>query len=283
MSLKTRIARSLYFFRSSSKPYISGDGIRKVIPFRIEGKKPKYKRTHGCVVFCESDHVEQFMKMELERPGKEFVLVSGNGDINFEKSIMEIAPKNMKHWYGQNILFKNERVTPFPIGLENRYYENSGNVRLIEKINACVSRKELSIFAAFNTDTNKQERLPAMAAAQQNELCKVSLKRIPVADFQLQMASCKFTMSPPGNGFDCHRTWEAMYYRSVPIVKRSAWSEYYISLDLPMLAVSDWFDPRLKDASFLEQWYAQNEHKFSSPVLWLQYWEMRIISGSKES
>jgi hypothetical protein len=48
----------------------------------------------------------------------------------------------------------------------------------------------------------------------------------------------KFVLSPPGNGPDCHRTWEAIYSGAIPIVKRDFWP--FKTLSLPVLVVNDW-------------------------------------------
>ena len=50
----------------------------------------------------------------------------------------------------------------------------------------------------------------------------------------------KFVISPPGNGPDCHRTWEAIYLGAVPIVLQKYWP--FGHMNLPVLVVNDWFD-----------------------------------------
>jgi hypothetical protein len=35
------------------------------------------------------------------------------------------------------------------------------------------------------------------------------------------MAQWRFCVSPPGNGIDCHRTWEALYLGVIPVVAPS--------------------------------------------------------------
>ena len=55
-----------------------------------------------------------------------------------------------------------------------------------------------------------------------------------------EMVNCKYIMSPPGAGVDCHRTWEALYLDCIPIVEKSSISELY--QDLPILEVKDWDD-----------------------------------------
>jgi hypothetical protein len=43
----------------------------------------------------------------------------------------------------------------------------------------------------------------------------------PFASYLDDMARCRWVLSPPGNGVDCHRTWEALYLGVTPIVLRT--------------------------------------------------------------
>ena len=44
-----------------------------------------------------------------------------------------------------------------------------------------------------------------------------------------------FVISPPGNGIDCHRTWEAFYHKTIPVIER----KFYLfeHLNLPVFVV----------------------------------------------
>ena len=48
----------------------------------------------------------------------------------------------------------------------------------------------------------------------------------------------KFCISPPGNGVDCHRTWECLYLGVIPIVEKSPHMSYFD--DLPILFVDNY-------------------------------------------
>ena len=56
--------------------------------------------------------------------------------------------------------------------------------------------------------------------------------------FYFDLARHKFVFSPRGNGLDCHRTWEALYLRTIPIVLRVEGMRYFE--DLPIYFVDDW-------------------------------------------
>ena len=47
-----------------------------------------------------------------------------------------------------------------------------------------------------------------------------------------------FCISPPGNGIDCHRIWECLYLKCIPIVKYHHAFEQF--KDLPILFIDDW-------------------------------------------
>ena len=47
-----------------------------------------------------------------------------------------------------------------------------------------------------------------------------------------------FVISPHGNGYDCHRTWEALILGCIPVVKTSPLDVLF--KDLPVLILKDW-------------------------------------------
>jgi hypothetical protein len=54
------------------------------------------------------------------------------------------------------------------------------------------------------------------------------------------MSKHKYILSPHGNGLDCHRTWEALALRCIPIMKTSPLDRMFEGL--PVLIVNKWSD-----------------------------------------
>ena len=52
------------------------------------------------------------------------------------------------------------------------------------------------------------------------------------------LSTYKYSISPKGNGIDCHRTWEALYLNCIPIVESNSINELYE--DLPVIIIEDW-------------------------------------------
>ena len=54
------------------------------------------------------------------------------------------------------------------------------------------------------------------------------------------LSKSMFSISPNGNGIDCHKTWESIYLKTIPVVTKSINSEHYSKL--PILILDKWDD-----------------------------------------
>ena len=90
--------------------------------------------------------------------------------------------------------------------------------------------------------------------------------------FYFDLAEHKFVISPRGNGVDCHRTWEALYLRTIPIVESSIHMNEFS--DLPIFFVNSWDELCYNN---LEKFYnkVQNE-LYNLDKLKISYWRKTI-------
>ena len=79
------------------------------------------------------------------------------------------------------------------------------------------------------------------------------LEQKPFGDYLSDLQQYKYVVSPEGNGIDCHRTWERLYFKVIPICKRSVVTEYFSKL-FPIYLVDDWDELNLDD---LKQEYSK--------------------------
>lgn len=145
--------------------------------------------------------------------------------------------------YCVNIVKADKSVSPLPIGLENRWRLNNGRIRQFTKSRSKINsrnRNRQMVFAAFTVGTNPIERQAARAACLKAGF-PFNEGRISPRRHRKQLMNSYFVISPPGNGLDCHRTWEAIYLGCIPIVLRSALAEEF-TRNLPIFAVDDWGD-----------------------------------------
>ena len=93
------------------------------------------------------------------------------------------------------------------------------------------------------------------------------------------LTSYKFVASPPGNGLDAPRQWQAMYVGVVPIVKRSVAMDYFRGLNLPMWVIDDWRDLTVLSEKDLAGKYDEIITAASREPLFLDYWIKKITEA----
>jgi hypothetical protein len=92
-----------------------------------------------------------------------------------------------------------------------------------------------------------------------------------------KQASAAFTISPLGNGLDCHRTWETLALGGVPIVETSPLDCLYERL--PVLIVAKWSDITKE---LLEKTIEEfSKQSFQMERLLLKYWVDKIKEKTK--
>jgi hypothetical protein len=105
---------------------------------------------------------------------------------------------------------------------------------LIEKE---VTPKKL-VYINHTKDTNLSERGDIKKILGKHNYVTVD-DRIPFEQYCKQIQNHKFMICPQGNGVDCHRNWEVLYLKRVPIMKKT---EYLMELykEYPVLWVDDY-------------------------------------------
>ena len=202
-------------------------------------------------VFCKPEFLQLFEKSRAIG-SSEFTLVTHNSDINFTyeyvKAVIEFFPK-MQHWYTQNLLCEHPKVSPIPIGIANPKWSH-GNQDRFKKIINEKNKKDNLYYANFNISTNPTERnycyecLGIEAPTSYPDAASIKdhddFVNHTQENYLRDISKSYFTVSPDGNGKDCHKTWEALYMKSIPIVKKWYGVERFKKLGIPMIIINDW-------------------------------------------
>ncbi len=280
-----RSAYRLFNLRPSSTPYLSGDGFRSLCGHFYESKTSNSFNARAVqeneLVFCEASHLKEFLLGPARDVRTRFSIVSHNGDSNIDKSILDLLPIKLNRLFAQNVLVQNERVIPVPIGLENKRLHYNGIVSDFDALRRRKSEKKPRILSAFTLENNQRERAEArkyLSATLLND----RIDRINTRVYRRLAEAYMFIASPPGNGEDCHRTWEAMYLTSVPIVRRSPLTEHFQDLGLPLLVVSSYGEVSKLSEEELREIYRQNADRFFAPALWMDFWVEMIRRENRE-
>jgi hypothetical protein len=196
---------------------------------------------------------------------KRFNLVTHNSDVGalptYERYLNE--DKIIK-WYGSNIQFKHDKLVALPLGVANSQWTH-GNLELIDKIRSEDNDKTQLVFKNFTINTNASQRGHINSATSDFAMEPVTTNE----DYLRSISKSRFCICPPGNGTDCHRTWECLYLNCVPIVQRHVHNEAFE--DAGIILVDRWEDIT---ARFLEEQSIKVNRSY--PGLDLEYWRNEI-------
>ena len=265
--------------RPDSYPYLSGDTFRSMADHIWEVGNEDLKPSEinlGDVIFCQSDMLEALCERVLIYTSIPVTLLLGNSDRNHNQLLGRLlANKGAVKTFAQNLVDHVPGVEPLPIGLENAWYSTNGRPKDF-RVNRYKSQNRSSrVMWAFDVETN-----PIVREKAANELVN-----IPIADrlglitpklHRSALTAYSFVASPPGNGLDCHRTWEAMYLGCVPIVLRSHMTQSYEALGLPVWLIDSFDELRDLTEEQLQAKYLELGPKFESEAMWASCWISRI-------
>jgi hypothetical protein len=229
----------------SSLPFISGDTYRLHCEVDLSATDDFAQFTDvPRSVFIASGQISSFLSFVITQPldlsKSDLYIHNGDGANNYE-AITELA-RHFKTVYAVNWIGEHKKIKPIPIGLENiRFLRNGfpGDFLSIEKkCHNSFQERPIELLVAFSLHTNPVSRSAALRATRGIRGVKTIQTAIKPYEYLNLVSKSKFVLSPPGNGPDCHRTWEAIYLGAVPIVHASAWP--FKDFDLPVIVLEDW-------------------------------------------
>jgi hypothetical protein len=263
--------------RLSSYPYISGDTFRN-ISHTVLVAESKIGKIQSKSLFWDRSEisVNQLQKIinNIEKK-QELILIIHNGDQELVESDAIMLKEKFSKIYSTNFLGKDSEIEAIPIGLENRYINMHGDYTKISKNYEKIKSK---ILVNFNPFTNENFRLPLLKYCLDHTdvfEIKVNINR---QNYFRELGTYRFVLSPPGNGLDCHRTWEAIYCKTIPIVFRKC---FPFSFDeLPVLIIDQIEDLANIELRELDVLY-QNILKKVDKKAYFKYWEDKMLQNNE--
>lgn len=211
-------------------------------------------------VFVKIDYAHNFF---TKPPSKPFILFTHNGDSPIDSSYSNYLDNpNLLKWYGQNVMTIHSKLQSIPIGIANKQWDHGNEYDFIEIIKEDNLKDNLFYINFEITNFSRNDCLERMykfgLQKQERKLFKNYLR---------ELSKSYFVISPEGNGIDCHKTWEALYLKAIPIITKSINSDFYT--DLPIVVLKDWddFNPSL----FTIEKYNKIWGNFNSAILDINY------------
>jgi hypothetical protein len=270
--------------RNSSYPYISGDTFRAFSDYILDETRQDNLNSikYGDIVFVKADMLSSFFVPSFTSIRNPFVLITHNSDAYAPMAYKKyLSHSKILMWYASNPSIENhKKLSPIPIGLANARWSH-GNVDkftyAFKNYRKPWSQRTMLLYANFEISTNRVQREKAFSQASKIENAHIMKERITFETYLEQIGNAKFVLSPPGNGLDCHRTWEALLMGAVPIVLKSTLDPLFTNTR--SVIIDDWSKLTLDFLSSLN--FSSNDH-VSPDVLYAHYWRQKVFNHRKD-
>lgn len=232
------------------------------------------------IIFCQNINLYYlFYKLESETEDKVIVVHNAkrqNSDMSLNQSHYDLRPFCVKKVFSLNVdLPENEYFECMPIGAPNSF------IPALEKFSTNVetilnTEKKYKNLAYINFKPHTHNKRPFVWNYFKNKDWVTYGKYFRDEDwyntYLRDMFNHKFVISPRGNGIDTHRTWEALYLGSIPIMLKNNVSNNW--KDLPVLLIDDW--EQVTESFLNEKFKEYQERDFDYRKLDFKYWSKRI-------
>jgi hypothetical protein len=227
------------------------------------------------IIWCKTDYLKTLF-LKIKDHTNRYTLISHNSDYPITKGLYQLKSLCIKKWFAQNVDYYNSELIPLPIGLENDSGPSKGSFtdyNVFGNIQDCKEKFD-TVYCNFNLDNNSI-RKEVLYILNKNGVVFWE-ERKKYSEYCESMAKYMFVASPRGNGIDCHRTWEALYFGCIPIVeKHFMYDRFY---GLPIIQVDDW---NIVNKEFL---YNKKNKSISGEFesLTMSYWRKKILEANNE-
>ncbi len=175
-------------------------------------------------------------------PDMKFVIFTGFEDTAIDEGIFNVIPENVLGIYASNAIVYGGKVHPVPYGLQRVLSPNDNRYDILrEYMNIQIEPNNL-MYINFSPGNHPMRaglsdcyrNLPWVTIEQNN----ISLSQY--RNYLMGIKNHKFMLCPSGNadGCECHRDWETIYMRRIPIVQDSPYLRE-IFKDIPILYVEN--------------------------------------------
>ena len=208
-----------------------------------------YKRKILCTTATDQMRIDKMMEENdllhllaeiMLMKETQFIIFCSNEDTPITDDIHSHIPPNVLAIYAANAVGFGGKLHPLPYGLQRKLYPV--DVRMDQMYAALKSdpkpTKLLYINHAEHTNISERGNIRDMFA--DKSFATVS-PRVDYSEYCRMIQDHKFMICPEGNAVDCHRNWEVLLLKRVPIMKKNLYLQECYK-DYPILWVDDYAD-----------------------------------------
>ena len=233
------------------------------------------------ILFVNTERLLTLLNMIRAFDRNIFTIIAHNSDYIFNYDFSSNIPPNVINVWCQNYNYiETDNLKSLPIGLERVRWFPHLNKRSILKQYSEISQEfyDNTFYYNCNPKTNSERQI-IYNFLSNNLNIKSTLKTngngSHFEEYVQDILRHSYTISPPGNGIDCHRTWEILYLNRVPVVFQSYFVEN-IYHDLPV-----WIIKNIDELLHIDAYKQICSNKYSKDKLSFEYWKNLILKPSQ--
>ena len=254
--------------RISAYPYISGDLFLALADVAVlqDRSEPIKLRSGNNLLFIETVLLENPINLRYALNFK--AVIAHNGDYALSSNLIEQLNRAGVKLFAVNINEILPNVFVLPIGIENAHHRSNGSIDYFNPLSMAnlTLQKKRDVLVSFRSSTNPLIREPI---EKQFHMAGHKNMQLSIPKYRKMLALSRYCISPPGNGIDCHRTWEAFYHKTIPVVERQYW--HFDRHDLPVLVVDNYSDFLAMNDQAKHDMYAKIISK-PCDAIYFDYW-----------
>ena len=170
-----------------------------------------------------------------------FIIFTNLEDTPTDEYIFDAIPENVLCVSAVNAIAHGGKVIPAPYGVQRRMNPQDNRIGSIELHMDHPPSKPSGLLYVSHNENSNSERRGIKDLFDGKEWAEVNQNRAPYSVFLHNLTNSKFMICPKGNGIDCHRNWEVLYMRRVPIMTRDPYLEVLFK-NYPVLFVDKYSD-----------------------------------------
>jgi len=219
-----------------------------------------YKRHIVEVKESDRPYVENLMeKSDLLKlcsnfPEMNFIIFTNLEDTPTDDYIFDAIPKNVICISAVNAVSYGGKVVPAPYGLQRKMNPNDSRNEDIKSAMRALPKNPPGLLYVNHNEDSHIDRMGIKDYFANKSWAEVNKDRVSFSVFLHNLSQTKFMICPRGNAIDCHRNWEVLYMRRVPIMKHHPDLEVLFK-DYPVLFVNDY-------SEVTEEFLIDNEHLY---------------------
>ena len=182
-----------------------------------------------------------------------FIIFCNNEDTPITEDIHLHIPQNVLAIYAANAIGYSGKLHPFPYGLQRKLYPVDVRLDVMQSAIKHDPKPTKLLYINHAEHTNLSERGNIREMFSNKSFATIS-PRVDYPEYCRQIQAHKFMICPEGNAVDCHRNWEVLLLKRVPIMKKNSYLQECYK-DYPILWVDDYADVN-------KTLLAENDHLF---------------------